>query len=556
MGVREISKFNDLSDSSLRKRHLDQNFIPETNLAVGMGRVSVKKNKDRGQSDVAQIETIENYADTEDLELVKTWDVAESASKHDRRKHFNEMIGYVKNHPQIKHIIFSHQSRSNRNRESAREIEVLIKHYGVTLHCARDRLQLNAQSPLEDWLRWDLFNNLNEKFIKDHTRNVMDGVIKRIEVGLFPGKAPFGYRNKRLERHDKLSVFICHTEEAAYMKRAFELFATGRYSERALEIELAGLFPQVHRRPTAKRFSQLLRNPFYYGDFDYAEVRYHGNPEYHPRLISKELWEKVQEILMDPRRSRRKVTKRNHPYIGLIKCGGRILDSDGNETDEVCGCSITGEEKRKKLADGSIKKFYYWHCTSIRPCSQRNKSYMAAQDRKKINYAEEEIEVLFEEVFKPLNFSQEVCDWMQQVLLKEHEEKSQGHKQQLAALRRRFEMLDHYMNKSYEDKLNGLLDEADWKQKHDRWKDEQAQIQDQINGLTGEKDEYIQKGVQVIELVQHFESIYKNATPEKKRKLVEIVSSNHVLRNGSLEFDYRKPFDILVESGGKEKWWS
>jgi len=70
------------------------------------------------------------------------------------------------------------------------------------------------------------------------------------------------------------------------------------------------------------------------------------------------------------------------------------------------------------------------------------------------------------------------------------------------------------------------------------------------------KDNYIQKGVELIELVQHFEIIYKNATPNKKRRMVEIVSSNLVLRNGKLEFSYRKPFDMLVDSGGSEKWWS
>ena len=30
--------------------------------------------------------------------------------------------------------------------------------------------------------------------------------------------------------------------------------------------------------------------------------------------------------------------------------------------------------------------------------------------------------------------------------------------------------------------------------------------------------------------------------------MVEIVSSNLILRNGKITFDYRKPFDILAES--------
>ena len=70
------------------------------------------------------------------------------------------------------------------------------------------------------------------------------------------------------------------------------------------------------------------------------------------------------------------------------------------------------------------------------------------------------------------------------------------------------------------------------------------------------EEEYIQNGVLLIELAQHTEKIYRNATPDIKRRLVEIVSSNHILRNGTIEFQYRKPFDILAKSTPKENWWT
>ena len=194
-----LEKVNDLSESNLRKRYLTQVFIPETNLAVAMGRVSTKDQKDEGRSDEAQLERIEAYAEFERLRIIKTWDVAETASKHENRKHFISLLDFVersqKNGIPIKHIIFSHQSRSNRNRKSARKLEDFIRDYGITLHCVRDQLRLNIKSPNEHWLMWDIFNNYNENFIKEHLKNVMDGTIKRLEFGLFPGKAPIGYKN-------------------------------------------------------------------------------------------------------------------------------------------------------------------------------------------------------------------------------------------------------------------------------------------------------------------------------------------------------------------------
>jgi hypothetical protein len=397
-------------------------------------------------------------------------------------------------------------------------------------------------------------NILNEKFIKDHTKNVMDGVIKRIEMGLHSGKAPYGYRNFR--RPDGLSIFVIHKEEAEYTQMAFMKFKTGNFSEPALKKELDVLFPTLERKLDEKRFCEVLRNPFYYGEFVYDGQRYKGHPEYHPTIIDYETFAEVQAVFARPLRSKRKITAYQHPYMGLIKCGGFILGKDGKPTEEVCGCSVTGEEKRKKLANGEIKNFYYWHCTSIRPCSQRNSEYQASIGRKTVSYTQAEIETLMESVLAPLNFGHEECALMQESLLHEHAEKSSNHKQHLAALRRREEMLRTYMNRSYEDKLRGDLSESIWREKNDVWRREHEKIHAEIRAIDVSRDEYIDRGVEVIELVQHFETIYKNASGDKKRRIIELVSSNHVLRGATIEFEYRKPFGWMAEGCGSGKWWT
>ena len=552
-------KINDLSQSGFRKRFLETDFVPETNYAVAMGRVSTKKQKGEAHySDRAQLQNIQDYIESNSLNLIREpWDVAETASKHERRKNFLEMIEYIKRSQDtkkpVKHVIFSHQSRSDRNRESARELETLLKH-GVTLHFARDRRKLSHQSDLEELLLWDVNNILNEKQIKDHTKNVIDGMIGRIEMGLFPGKAPFGYRNYRPSEKD-LSIFVVDPGPAEYMKTAFDLFSTGLYSESQLWKELEGRFVHVPKRPGLKRFGVLLRNPFYYGDFYFDHQLHRGNPEYHPRLISHEVWQRVQDILAG--RYNKRVRERTLPYLGLIRCGGVILADDGTPTEIPCGCTITAEEKRKKMADGSIKLFYYYHCgNTTRRCSQRDKGYLQAVGRKKVNYSEAEIEMLFEKVFTPFSFADDVCQWMQDHLRQEHEQTAKDHYQHLSALQARYKMLEKYIDQAYEDKLNGTIGEALWRNKNGQWLTQQEQIKREIDAIGENKQESVEKGVALIELTQKFETIYENGTPEEKRQLVEFVSSNHVLKNGSIEFKYESPFDLLVEGASKDKWWT
>ncbi|MGZ3790666.1 MAG: recombinase family protein, partial [Bacteriovorax sp.] len=354
MSIKNNPKVNDLSSSPLRAKFLTKEFTPETNLAIAFGRVSTKRQQDQGNSDIAQLESMEKYAQDKNLKIVKSWDVAETASKPNKRTKFHEMIKHVREHSDIKHVIFSHQSRSNRNRESARELETLLK-LGVVLHFSRDQRTISSQSEIDELLMWDVNNILNEKFIRDHTKNVMDGTIKRVEAGLFPGKAPFGYKNFR--REDQLSIFILDPINSLYVKAAFEMFSTGNYTLASLKKELDDKYPAVINKPGIKRFGEMLRMPFYYGKFLYDGVLYDGHPEYHPILVPYPIWNKVQNVFNSEERIRFKVTEKAHPYVGIMKCGGKILDIDGYETEELCGCAITAEEKRKKLANGTIKNF-------------------------------------------------------------------------------------------------------------------------------------------------------------------------------------------------------
>lgn len=551
---------NDLSKSKIFDQYMGKNLETNSILAVGMARVSSKKQRDKGQSTDAQEERIQDYIKLRGYSCVNIFSVAESASKHENRSEFLKMLELVKmshkTKAPINHIIFSHQSRSNRNRESAREIENLIKENNVVIHCVREGLTLHASSPFEDWLQWDIFNNLNAKFIQDHTKNVMDGTKKRLELGLFPGKAIYGYRNSRLHNGSGLSVFEVVKEEGLFIKTAFELFSTGAYSAQKLWDELCDKFPHTPKPKGFKSLYKLLRKRFYYGEFEYMGTVFKSHPEYQPAIISFTLWDKVQKLIDKPEQVRD--SSKNLHYLSMITCGGRIFDQNGNLTDEQCGCKVTAERKRKVLCDGTIKYYYLYACSSTnksRPCSQKDVSYMKEVTGRKVRYSQEEIELLFEELFKPLKFSESQVKWMQDILLCDHNDKKEDHEKLQSALQKRQKMLDHYMNQAYEDKLNGAISEEMWRSKHESWMSEKEEILEKLDGLDSNRDEYIKQGITLIELAQRTENIYKNASPEVKRKLVEIVSSNRILCDGSIEFYYRKPFNWLAESKDFQGWW-
>jgi hypothetical protein len=86
---------------------------------------------------------------------------------------------------------------------------------------------------------------------------------------------------------------------APIVKRAFELYSTGRYSLSELRRIISEDLLQVGQRKNTLSKSALhkmLTNPFYHGDFWYDNVLYQG---IHEPLITVALFDRVQERLIE-----------------------------------------------------------------------------------------------------------------------------------------------------------------------------------------------------------------------------------------------------------------
>ncbi len=91
----------------------------------------------------------------------------------------------------------------------------------------------------------------------------------------------------------------------------------------------------------------ILKNPFYCGIFEYPRNSGNWYTGRHTPLITKELFDKVQEQIREHIiRSDRK----EFAFTKLIKCG-------------LCGSGITADEKFKKLKDGGVNRYVYYGCT-------------------------------------------------------------------------------------------------------------------------------------------------------------------------------------------------
>jgi hypothetical protein len=94
-----------------------------------------------------------------------------------------------------------------------------------------------------------------------------------------------------------------------------------------------------------------LKKSYYYGLFEYPEGSNNWYEGKHVPLISKELFNQVQNQLTIEKIIRE--SSKEFAFTKMFKCG-------------LCGSGITAEEKFKKLKDGTVNRYIYYGCTRSR----------------------------------------------------------------------------------------------------------------------------------------------------------------------------------------------
>jgi len=212
-------------------------------------------------------------------------------------------------------------------------------------------------------------NNPNEKFLlmilgsqtklenDNKAVNVKRGLRTRCEMGYRPGVAPTGYLN---EKHvDKKCQCRIDPKRAPYIKQMFEKVANEQWSGRKVFRWLldTGFKTKTGKPLVLGNIYLILRNPFYYGEFEYPVGSGNWYNGKHTPIITKELFDKVQLTLNEnfvP-----KTESKEFAFTKLIKCG-------------YCGSGISADEKFKKLKDGGVNRHVYYFCNKARNIDCKN----------------------------------------------------------------------------------------------------------------------------------------------------------------------------------------
>nr|MCW1949656.1 recombinase family protein [Candidatus Shapirobacteria bacterium] len=202
-------------------------------------------------------------------------------------------------------------------------------------------------------------NNPNEKFLlmilcsqaklenDQKGLNVKRGIKTKCEMGWRPSMAPVGYYNRAF---NGIKDAIIDPDRGKFVAEMFRLVAEESYSGRDLWhwAKEQGFVNKSGKGITLSQVYLMLRNPYYYGEFEYPVGSGKWYLGKHQPLISKELFDQAQKKLICYEKV--KWGSKDFVFKGLFKCAS-------------CGASIVGEDKRRTLTNGKTNYHIYYHCS-------------------------------------------------------------------------------------------------------------------------------------------------------------------------------------------------
>ncbi len=163
---------------------------------VALARVSNWEQERDGFSRVVQEDGLRHHAAPAGGEGVRLFRIAETASKHEGRKTFRELLAYAKGHAGVLDgLIFFKLDLAARNLIDHVELERLESKYDLAFISVS---QPTENTPAGRMMRRTLAN-MSAFCTEPQALDVNEGQTRRVREGRFPGKARYGYREVRVD---------------------------------------------------------------------------------------------------------------------------------------------------------------------------------------------------------------------------------------------------------------------------------------------------------------------------------------------------------------------
>ena len=482
---------------------------------VAYARVSSKEQEAEGFSIDAQLRLLKDYASKQAITLEKVFMEAETA-KVAGRKAFGEMLRYLAQNPG-RVILVEKVDRLYRNFADYVKVDGL----GVELHFVKDGMVVSESSKSQDKFMHGIRVLMAKNYVDNLSEEIRKGLEEKAAQGIYPTHAPLGYLNAQ-EPGTKRKIIVPDPARACLVKELFGLYGTGSHSLETLtkHARRQGLTTKKGLFLVRSAIDQILKHPAYCGI-----VRWNGREAMgiHEPLVSKELWDRVQDI-----RTGRGCRKTGYgalafTYRGMLRC--------------KCGMVMTGEIKKGK--------YVYYHCTGERR-KLCNRPYVP----------ESKITEAFAELLAQMTVPEEMMGWIRDGMREADADRQNRRSQREQMVKAEMQTLRARLERLYLDKVDGEITPEFFRETRARWDSRITDLQLELAAMDRAEPPAVDETMRILELASTAHIRFKMADSEQKRELLKFVLSNSSWVDGKLEVELHEFFDLmlnLVNSGSQNK---
>lgn len=481
--------------------------------AIILARVSTEEQREANNSLPAQIDRIKAYCVRNKFEVVETFSFDESAYGT-KRDEFDKILEYLQSSKEKLAICFDKVDRLSRNVFDKRVGILYDKAVAdeIELHFVSDGQVVGPNMSAVEKFHFGISLGLAKYYSDAISDNVIRTFEKKRREGAWLGVAPLGYLNVGIK--DEKRDIVPDPEREHLVRNMFEMYSTGLYSLDALvkKITDTGLRTRKGYKPYRSHIEKILHDPFYYG---VAHSKKHNilYPHKYEPIISKELFDKCQEVGKDRGRKRSKEISREFIFKGLLSC-------------KKCGCTITPELKKGK--------FVYYSCTNAKGICKRE----YVPEKELLN----QVQNIFD-IFKAI--PQEVQDKLVNELRDLNHNEADFHKRQLDRVKTEYDRVQNRLNGLLDLFLDQSITKDEYDKKMQELKDRQYGLGLELEKLTQADHEYHIHVSTVLSLALRMGEIFNSSEPDEKRAILNFVLQNPTLEDRKLSCTLKKPFDLV-----------
>ena len=465
---------------------------------LGYIRVSTPK-QGKGVSLQEQRSGIERYAAKHGFVIIAWFVEVETAAKRGRPV-FNEIVRRLKK-GEADGVAIHKIDRSARNLSDWAEISELAD-ANIAVHFVSEDLDLRSNSSR---LTADVQAVVAAHYVRNLKEERQKGFDGRLKQGLYPLGAPVGYLNKGGGKPKEIDPI-----QGPLIRKAFELYATGRYTLKSLQKEMTrlGLRNRRGNLVSLNGFSTILNSPFYIGIIRLLKTgeTFAG---IHEPLVTTSVFHRVRAVLEGRTSSR---TQRD----GFVL--RRLL------TCRPCGYSLIGERQKGHV-------YYRCHTKDCPTTSVREDLALDA---------------IRERVVRPVQLSSAELSTAQEVAHELRKDWATAQSSQREGLRLKAGQLGDRLTRLTDAFLDGAIENDLFQERKNALLLERRKFAEASAELEADPARSIDRAEEFLELCGSAENLYESAIGEEKRDLIALLTSNRYVEGKKLDMTWAPPFDSIA----------